>query len=373
MGGSISDIHFGKRTKNIKMTDKIIDSSTYLEDEKAKINCNSDKSFKDDYDALVTSSPQGSIYCRRWWLDAVAPGKYKILEVRRGGTLIAAWPVTRAESCESGAYVMPPLCQKLGILFNKSLYAKKYSEFLSDQHKICEELLGHIAPGLTFEHRFHESFTNWLPFYWSGFYQTTRYTYILENISDSSALWDGLRSECRREIRNAQTSLLKIEFNLPLDDFIALNEQVFTSQGSKPPISREIIISLDQACSSRSCRQILGAFDRNGKLAASAYLVWDNGQCYYLMGGYRRGSDSPGALRFLLWEAIRFSSTFCQRFDFEGSMLRGPEEICRDFGARQYTYFSIAKAGRSKARSRLHPARVSAGILRRLANFIDPA
>ena len=37
-----------------------------------------------DYETLVRTSPQGSIYCHRWWLEAVAPEEYRILEIRRG-------------------------------------------------------------------------------------------------------------------------------------------------------------------------------------------------------------------------------------------------------------------------------------------------
>ncbi len=46
------------------------------------------------YDELVSLSPQGSIFAHRWWLEAVAPKNYEIMEVRKGGALYAAWPLS---------------------------------------------------------------------------------------------------------------------------------------------------------------------------------------------------------------------------------------------------------------------------------------
>ena len=81
------------------------------------------------YDDLVAVSPQSSIYCNRWWLDAVAPGRYQILENWKGGTLFAAWPIVFTENKGCKAYTMPSLAQKLGILFRPQ--EGKYAEQLS--------------------------------------------------------------------------------------------------------------------------------------------------------------------------------------------------------------------------------------------------
>ena len=40
-----------------------------------------------------------------------------------------------------------------------------------------------------FYQRFDTEFTNWLPLYWANFNQTTRYTYVIEDLSDLDIIW----------------------------------------------------------------------------------------------------------------------------------------------------------------------------------------
>ena len=35
-----------------------------------------------------------------------------------------------------------------------------------------------------YNQNFHYSFLNWQPFYWKGYSQTTRYTYVIRDLSD---------------------------------------------------------------------------------------------------------------------------------------------------------------------------------------------
>ena len=44
------------------------------------------------YDDFVASSPQGSIFCTSWWLDAVAPGRWRTHVVEEKERIVAAWP-----------------------------------------------------------------------------------------------------------------------------------------------------------------------------------------------------------------------------------------------------------------------------------------
>ena len=45
-----------------------------------------------EYDQLV-GSPQGTLFCASWWLDAVAPGRWQpSTELVEDGAVVAAWP-----------------------------------------------------------------------------------------------------------------------------------------------------------------------------------------------------------------------------------------------------------------------------------------
>src|SRR2546423_140211 len=42
------------------------------------------------YDELVATSPQGSVFCTSWWLDAVAPGGWRAHELEENGRVVEA-------------------------------------------------------------------------------------------------------------------------------------------------------------------------------------------------------------------------------------------------------------------------------------------
>ncbi len=296
---------------------------------------------KDPYERLIADSPQGSIYCQPWWLDAVAPGRWRVLTVEKGGELVAAWPVVTSESRQGLSVVMPPLTQKLGALFATS--PSKYAESLSTQHELTGQLIDQLPPTVQFRHQFHENFTNWLPFYWRGYSQTTRYTYVLDNIAHQDATWNQMRPASRKSIRKAEKIGLSVRDRLPLDRFLDLNQMVFSRQGKQPPVADETICRLDQACSRRGQRKIFSAVDKQDRIHAALYLVWDNATAYYLMSGSDPELRQSGALYLLQWEAIRFASTVAQRYDFEGSMIQNIERSFRNLGGQQRPYFVISK------------------------------
>src|ERR1700734_1858940 len=131
---------------------------------------------------LVTREAQGSLCRHRWWLEAVASGMYEILKINEGDGIQAAWPVVYSMSDGAKHVCMPALTQKLGILFAPS--AARPVEAQSKNQRRTTELIEQLGDTASFHQNFHENFTDWLPFYWQGDAQTTRYTYALEDISD---------------------------------------------------------------------------------------------------------------------------------------------------------------------------------------------
>ena len=295
-----------------------------------------------NYDELVTRSPQGSIFAHRWWLEAVAPGMYEILEIKKGDEIQAAWPIVYRKSDEAKHVFMPALTQKLGILFAPS--SAKLVETQSKNQKLTTELMEQLGDTASFRQNFHENFADWLPFYWRGYGQTARYTYVLEDISDLTALWNGMRRHNRRDIRRAERLGIRIKDDLDLGRFLELNRKTFTRQGREPLASDELIRRLDRACCANAGRKIFAGVDSEGRVHAAVYVAWADNTAYYLMGGSEPDLRESGAQLLALWEAIIFSSSVVKRFDFEGSMLPQVECGFRGFGAKQLPYSSITKA-----------------------------
>jgi len=293
------------------------------------------------YDELLEKSPQTSIFAHKWWLEAVAPSAYEILEVVKGGRIKAAWPILRSIERARQRVYMPPLTQKLGILFAPS--DANPAELQSANQSFTNELLDRLGDVNEFIQTFHENFTDWLPFFWRGYSQSTRYTYVLEDISDPKRLWIEMRPHHRRYIRRAERLGIEIRDDLQLDQFVELNRKTFERQGLRPPASDDIIFRVDEACRVHAGRKIFAGVDALGRVHAAVYVAWAANTGYYLMGGSEPELRASGAQFLALWESIKFASTVVTRFDFEGSMLPKVEPVFRGFGAIQRPYFVISK------------------------------
>ena len=282
----------------------------------------------------------GSIFTQPWWLNAVAPGQWKEILITKGDRLIARMPYVLNKRWGYKFISMPLLTQHLGPWLHLS--AEKYANRLAEEKEIINELIDKLPRFDYFRQRFHYSVTNWLPFYWRGFSQTTHYTYVVESLSDLEKTWQSFRENTRREIRKAKKRVV-IRDDLDIDQFLNINELSFRRQGIKLPYTRELVYCLDSACQQHDARKMFFAEDAEGRIHAAAYLVWDSNCAYYLMGGVDPELRNSGAMSLLMWEAIKFAAKVTQQFDFEGSMIEPVERFFRSFGAVQKPYFQITK------------------------------
>lgn len=300
-----------------------------------------------------------SIFQKPWWLNAVAPGHWGAAEVRQGEDVIARLPYILKKKFGRTILTMPPLTQTLGPWLRPSI--AKHANILAEQKDLMIELINSLPPFDFFSQYFHYSITNWLPFYWQGFNQTTRYTYVIEDLSDIDKVWNGLQPNIRREIKKAQNRFgVEVVTDLDLDIFIDLNESTFKRQGQKMPYTRDIVRRIDNACNENNARKIFLGMDKRGKIHAVVYIIWDENSAYYLMGGSDPELRNSGATSLCMWEAIKFASGVTKKFDFEGSMLEPVERFFRAFGAKQVLYFSI-----SKINSRLSYFKQAAGMIKK--------
>jgi lipid II:glycine glycyltransferase (peptidoglycan interpeptide bridge formation enzyme) len=238
---------------------------------------------------------------------------------------------------------MPPLTQTLGPWLAPS--EGKLVNQLSRQKELMTSLIERLPPFDYFHQRFHYSITNWLPFYWQGFDQTTRYTYVIETLNDLDRVWAQLHERVRRNIRKAEKQLA-VRTDPDIERFFDINALSYKRQGLALPYSRDIVRRLDTACAERQTRRIFFAEDAQGRIHAAKYIVWDQNSGYYLMGGADPDLRSSSADTLLMWEAIRFCATVTRKFDFEGSMIEPIERFFRAFGGAQRPYFRVVRLGR---------------------------
>ncbi|MFM1876564.1 MAG: hypothetical protein RL266_2301, partial [Bacteroidota bacterium] len=236
---------------------------------------------------------------------------------------------------------VPPLTPYMGPWLHYPV-GQKESTRLSFEKKMFEQLIAQLPRTDKFIQYFHPEITNWLPFYWNGFEQTTRYTYILDDLSDPVKLYADLQGNIRREIAKAQRSLSISEVNevktlhaLKLKDYASKNQEINYSEAYFHRV-------FDKLKAKAACKTWI-AHDQNGRPIASLLLVWDDESAYYLAGATDPEQKNTGAMSLLMWTAILFASSVAEKFNFEGSMIEPVERFFRSFGAKQTPYFEIRK------------------------------
>lgn len=298
---------------------------------------------KKKYRLLCSQENTIPIFSQAWWLDATAgEGLWDVILVCENDYIVAAMPYTFRNRYGFTMLGQPALTQILGPWLREA--NGKTATKLAKQKKLLQQLIDKLPVFSHFAQNLHWTFRDWLPFYWSNFQQTTRYTYILDHLLDEKFLWGGMKENIRTDIKKASTRFnVRIREDLNVDDFLVLNRMTFERQKMALPYTDALVHKLDDACAARQSRKIFIAEDERGRRHAGVYIVWDKNSAYYLMGGGDPELRNSGATSLCMWEAIKFAATVTQRFDFEGSMIEPVEKFFRAFGAQQVPYFTVSK------------------------------
>jgi hypothetical protein len=284
-----------------------------------------------------------TLFQQPWWLDAVAPGQWRTATVQRGAETAARLPYVLRRKLGLVLVSQPPLTQTLGPWLRP--IEAKYTNRLSEQHELMRELIAQLPRFDLFRQAFAPSLTNWLPFYWEGFEQTTFYTYRIESLTDLDAVWGAFHKTVRTDIRKAEQSLA-VDCEPNLTQCLDLVRASYHRQGLAFTVSEDLVRRVDYACALRGTRRMFFARDARGVAQAVVYLVWDDRSAYYLMGGRDSAVAGSGAVSLAMWRAIQFASTVTRMFDFEGSVREPIERFFRGFGPSQVPYFRVTKMNR---------------------------
>lgn len=284
------------------------------------------------------------IFSRDWWMDAVCgKNNWGVLVVEKGKEIVASMPYYRKKKYGFTAITQPPLTQTNGIWINYPVDLK-YPGRLSYEKEVMTNIIEQLMEMNVdyYCQNFHYSVTNWQPFYWNGFQQTTRYTYVIDNLADLDEVNSEFSQTVRKNIRRAdREAIVYTTENIKV--FYDMNKRVFERQGLNIPYSFELVKDLDRACKENCARKIFCAEDETGRLHSVLYLIWDEQSAYLLMTGTDREVRDKNYQTLLVWEAIKHAANVTQRFDFEGSMIEPIAEYFRKFGGNLKPYYSISR------------------------------
>ena len=293
----------------------------------------------DHYRDFCRTAPDVPVFAQPWYLDACAEGgAWDVVLAHDNGRVVAALPYFHKRKGPFRYVTMPPFVKMLG-----PYLLPEFRGVLKKEHELLAELIRQLPAFAAFKQNFYPTVTNWLPFYWQGFRQTTYYTYRLA-LPDLARLEAGLSTKLRRDIRLAR-QWVRVVHDLPLATFYAVNRLSFVRQGLAVPYSEAQFRHHDAALAAQGARQLFFAVDDEDRVHSVAYLIWDATTAYYHLSGDDPALRTSGAGLLLVWEAIRYAREVLGLacFDFEGSMLPGVERIRVRFGAVQTPYFFVWK------------------------------
>ncbi|MHB9026386.1 MAG: GNAT family N-acetyltransferase [Armatimonadota bacterium] len=294
------------------------------------------------WDQLLEKSLQRSIFNERWWMEIVTNGGVRLLGCFRKEVLVGGLPIWPCTTLGVRRLRQPPLTPYWGPILPGDGPGEKYITQLSTEFSILRSFAQALEswPDITLQ--FHPSLTNWLPFYWEGYAQYTRYTYRLHDLSDLAQVTNNIHGANRTAIRTAEKHGLTIIDDADVMVPVTMSCLSMERQGAKASSEiRSFWPQLAQAAQERGRLTIAAAVDHVGNIHAADALVCDDRVCYSIIGGgvpeYRH--TCGGAL--VVWHQIQRTAQKGRIFDFEGSMIEPIELFMRRFGGTQCPYMLV--------------------------------
>ena len=293
---------------------------------------------KEQYKALCeTEGSKIPLFLHYWWMETVCRGKcWDVLMVNdKQGRVVAALPYLIGSKMGLRYILQPQLTQYSGPWYPTCS--------LEEEMEAGRQLVAGLKGlGLVYyQQNYSPLVTNWLPYYWAGYRQTTRYTYRIDDISDPQRVFEGFDpSRRQRQIRRTEGVLHPVA--VTPERFVEFHAAYWVGRGEKDLLSKSFMLSVIRASLERGQGLLMGLEDVDGRLQGARFVVYDDKCAYSLLSAMGEGHPNGTSAR-LFFEIIKRLSGTTQAFDFEGSMDRGVEQSYRLYGARQVPYFRITK------------------------------
>ncbi len=277
-------------------------------------------------------------------MDAVCVGKQwdVLLVERKDGFIEGALPYLHGRRLGLRYILQPQLTQYNGPWYNlpDGLPDATRIDFENRVGGMLAEQLGKMKVNIFSQH-FSPQTTNWLPFHWNGYRQTTRYTYRFPSIADPDALISQA-SGARRKNMAALADTCTIDPGaFSPHDFALMHQHYWQRRLGSDLLSLDLITRVCTAALNRG-QGLLWALRKEEEVLCAAFVVYDDRCAYALLSAVSEVAPA-NAQTYLDWQMIRHLSSRTQAFDFEGSMEQGGEFYYRSFGTEQTPYFEITK------------------------------
>lgn len=294
------------------------------------------------WDALVSESAQGTIFAQRWWIDIVTHGQGQLLGCFTGARLIAGMPIYPTVTLGVSRLKQPPLTPYWGPIFSRidGTYTTSLSTEMSILRAFADALLAWPDVILCC----HPSLANWLPFFWHGYSQMTRYTYRIERLLDFPLDENAFQKSVRQKLRLARENKLTIQDGVEPKVVQQMFERTMARQGmSGEPDVLAVWPQLALAASAHDCLFTTAVYDEDGHTHTARAMVWDERCAYAIFGGSDPQYRQSGAAPYSLVHEMRVAAERVATYDFEGSIIEPIEAFFRSFGGTLTPYLMITR------------------------------
>ena len=295
---------------------------------------------KDQYRHFCQKEKDIPVFSKDWHLDAVtSDGHWDVVLVEKGGEIAGSLVYYLKQSGPFTYVTMPWLTKTMGPYIIPKFKNTKH------EYSITKNLVEQLPKVAFYEQNFHYDISNWLPFYWKGYTQSTYYSYHIEGLNDLEKVFLNFCTDYRNNKIPKAKKQVTVRTDLSLEDFYKVKKMSFSRQGLDFVIPFDFIKKYDEVLAAQNARKIFFAVDDDDQIHSVVYLIWDNQRAYYHLAGDDPNLRSSGAGILLVWEAIQFTQKELglNIFDFEGSMIPSIEKVRRNFGAQPVPYFNVRK------------------------------
>ena len=291
------------------------------------------------YRILCEENQSIPVFSKAWWLDSeFGEENWNVALVFEDNKIIASMPFQIPNGIFKKS-VMPQFAQTIGPWIDKKIFENtKYK--ISKEFDILNKLINNLPKTGYFLQQFHRNISNHSPFFWKGFSQQTKYSYLIKDISNIEKVIDSFHSSKKRGLKIA-TEILKLDLNYSGEEFFDDYNSFLGKQNIQ--YSKEYFIKIYNSSIINNSGKIFCAKDSNGNVHGSLFIVWDKESAYHLVTPINPKFRHSYSLTFLIIEALKFLQGKVKYYDFEGSMIPNIEKTFREYGGVPVAYHRIKK------------------------------
>lgn len=280
-----------------------------------------------------------SIFEQPWWLEAVAPGAWDIIEVKHNEECVCRLPYVCMRRYGIKCFGTPDMTMFSGPWIRNT--RGKAVTYLGYKKEVLSEMIdmlpsGNISISLSPEHNYY------LPFLWKGYKITPCFTYRIWDTSDLNKVWNDFDKSARKAIKKG-SSLLSLRTDLPIEVLFELEDKTFARQHRKNPTNKEQLKRVYKACLEHDAGVLMCAMDDANRVHTATLYIYDDSTLYAIHGGSDPELRESQADAFLIWKGLELASERKLAFDFEGSSIEGIEKYFRSFGGEPLVYYSARR------------------------------